>query len=66
MLFNLDEASLTIEEYVKRAKQNEKIINKEATRFNQNFSQTLKQVIFKYNKKNLIFNRVCIKCLFDN
>lgn len=34
VLFNdMDEAPLTFEEYVHRSKQNEKIVNKEATRF---------------------------------
>jgi hypothetical protein len=30
---NINEAPLTMEEYIQRAKQNEKIINKDATRF---------------------------------
>lgn len=39
VLFNPEEAPLTMAEYMERAKQNEKIINKEATRFKAEFSQ---------------------------
>lgn len=33
VLFNVDEVPLTMSEYIERVKQNEKIVNKEATRF---------------------------------
>lgn len=46
MLFNVsDEAPLTMAEYIERSKQNEKIINKEATRFNTDVARRPRQSI---------------------
>lgn len=44
VLFDIDEAPLTLEEYAERENKNKKIINKKATRFDKDFSHKTKQV----------------------